>query len=197
MANCLHNPNLKMKPKIINADQAALLVENNQTLCIGGGGAGHAVPDKLLEALGARFKESSSPSNLTILHACGIGENDQRGLNHIAHKGLVNAVIGGFWGNAPKLGKLALEDEIDGYNLPQGVLAQLLRATAEGEKFLLKKTGLNTFVDPRFEGGKVNSRTTRDLVELVDIHGEEHLLYHTTPVDMAFIRGTSIDSEGK
>lgn len=185
-----------MIPKIITVQQAALLVENNKTLCIGGGGAGHAVPDKLLEALGARFKETSSPGKLTILHACGIGENNRRGLNHLAHEGLVDTVIGGFWGNAPKMGKLALENKIKGYNFPQGVLAQLLRATAEGEKFLVKKTGLNTFVDPRFEGGKVNSNTFNDLVEIVDFHGEEHLLYHTTPIDVAFIRGTSIDCEG-
>ncbi len=185
-----------MKPKIITAVQAAELVENEKTLCIGGGGAGHAVPDKLLEALGDRYVQTSSPKKINILHPCGIGENNVRGLNHLAHEGLLNNVIGGFWGNAPKMGRLALDNKIKGYNLPQGVLGHLMRATAGGEKGLLKKTGLHTFVDPRYEGGKVNPSTTEDLVEVVNIHGEEYLYYHTIPIDIAFIRGSSIDVEG-
>jgi propionate CoA-transferase len=185
-----------MKPKIITAAQAAELVENEKALCIGGGGAGHAVPDKLLKALGDRHVQTSSPKKINILHPCGIGENNIRGLNHLAHEGLLNTVIGGFWGNAPKMGRLALDNKIKGYNLPQGVLGHLMRATAGGEKGLLKKTGLHTFVDPRYEGGKVNPSTTEDLVELVNIHGEEYLFYHTIPIDIAFIRGSSIDVEG-
>jgi len=185
-----------MNPEIITAYEAAQLVEDQVTLCIGGGGAGHAVPDKLLKALGQRFQQSSSPRNLTILHPCGIGENKERGLNHLAHQGLADRVIGGFWGNAPSMGKLALENKIKGYNLPQGVLGHLMRATAGGESGLLKKTGLHTFVDPRLQGGKVNEITTEDLVNLVEIDGEESLYYRTIPIDISFIRGSSIDVEG-
>lgn len=185
-----------MKPKIITAAQAAALVADDKTLCIGGGGAGHAVPDKLMEALGQRYSLTSTPKNINILHPCGIGENNVRGLNHLAHAGLLNTVIGGFWGNAPKMGQLALDNKIKGYNLPQGVLGHLMRATAGGEKGLLKRTGLHTFVDPRYEGGKVNPSTMENLVEVVHIHGEEYLFYHTIPVDIAFIRGSSIDKEG-
>lgn len=185
-----------MNPKIISAEAAASFVKNGVTLCIGGGGAGHAVPDKLMEALGKRFVKTALPKKINILHPCGIGENNVRGLNHLAHEGLLDTVIGGFWGNAPKMGKLALENKIKGYNLPQGVLGHLMRATAGGEKGLLKKTGLHTFVDPRFEGGRVNKKTTEPLVEVVKINGEEYLFYHTIPVDISFIRGSSIDVEG-
>lgn len=185
-----------MNPKIISAEAAASFVKNGVTLCIGGGGAGHAVPDKLMEALGKRFVRTALPRKINILHPCGIGENNVRGLNHLAHEGLLDTVIGGFWGNAPRMGKLALENKIKGYNLPQGVLGHLLRATAGGEKGLLKKTGLHTFVDPRFQGGKVNHKTTKDLVEVVMINEEEYLFYHSIPVDIAFIRGSSIDVEG-
>jgi len=185
-----------MNPEVISAEQAAMLVKDNITLCIGGGGAGHAVPDRLIEALGRRFQNTSSPKKISVLHPCGIGDNNVRGMNHVAYEGLLDTVIGGFWGNAPKLGKLALENKIKGYNLPQGVLAHLLRATAGGDKGLLKKTGLNTFVDPRFEGGKVNKITKKDIVEVVNVNNEEYLYYHTHPVDVAFIRGSSVDVEG-
>lgn len=67
--NIFHNalPYLhRMNPKIIEASEAALLIKDNDTLCIGGGGAGHAVPDKLLEALGERFIRTSSPKKKLI-----------------------------------------------------------------------------------------------------------------------------------
>jgi len=185
-----------MKPILVSAETAVSLVRNGDTLCIGGGGAGHAVPDKLMEALGQRFAKTALPKKITIIHPCGIGENNVRGLNHLAYNGLLDTVIGGFFGNAPKMAKLALENKIKAYNFPQGVLAHLMRSTAGGEKGLLKKTGLNTFVDPRFEGGKVNKCTTKDLVEIIEIHGEDYLFYHTIPVDISFIRGTSVDKEG-
>ena len=185
-----------MNPKIISAEAAASFVKNGVTLCIGGGGAGHAVPDKLLEALGKRYVKTALPRKINVLHPCGIGENNVRGLNHLAHEGLLDTVIGGFSGNPPRMGKLTLENKIKAYNFPQGVLGHLMRATAGGEKGLLKKTGLHTFVDPRFQGGKVNEKTKKDLVEVVNIQGEEFLFYHAIPVDIAFIRGSSIDSEG-
>ncbi|MCG8307566.1 MAG: acyl CoA:acetate/3-ketoacid CoA transferase [Cytophagales bacterium] len=185
-----------MNPKRISAEEAAQLVKDRDTLCIGGGGAGHAVPDKLMEALGKRYERTSQPGNITILHPCGLGENNERGLNHLAHEGLAETVIGGFWGNAPKMARLGAEGKVKGYNFPQGVLSHLMRATAGGERGLLTKTGLHTFVDPRYEGGKVNENTDRDLVEVVTIAREEFLFYHTLPVDICFIRGSSIDTNG-
>lgn len=185
-----------MKPKIISAEAAASLVKNGHTLCIGGGGAGHAVPDKLMEALGHRFRKTGKPEKITILHPCGIGENNVRGLNHLAHEGLVDTVVGGFWGNAPRMAKLGAKGKIKGYNFPQGVLSHLMRATAGGEKGLVAKTGLHTFVDPRYGGGKVNVNTTEDLVDNVTIRGEEFLYYHTLPINICFIRGSSADANG-
>ena len=44
-----------MNPKVISAEAAVSFIKSEQTLCIGGGRAGHAVPDKLMEALGKRF----------------------------------------------------------------------------------------------------------------------------------------------
>ena len=185
-----------MNPKIISAEAAVSFVKNEDTLCIGGGGAGHAVPDKLMEALGQRFRKTAKPQKITILHPCGIGENNVRGLNHLAHEGMVDTVIGGFWGNAPRMAKLGAEGRVKGYNLPQGVLSHLMRATAGGEKGLLTRTGLYTFVDPRYGGGKVNANTKKDLVEIVNIKDQEFLYYHALPVNICFIRGSSADANG-
>lgn len=183
-------------PEIITPLHAAELIQNEHTVCIGGGGAGHAVPDEVLRALGQRFQHSGKPLDLTILHPCGIGDSDSLGLNHIAYPELLKRVIGGFYGNAPKMVELALKNMYEAYNFPQGVLSHLTRAIAAGEPGLLTKTGLHTFVDPRYEGGKVNTAAAEDLVELINIGDEELLYYKTMPVDIAIIRGTSVDKNG-
>ena len=185
-----------MQPQLVSARRAIDHIQDRQTICVGGAGAGHAIPDKLLEALGERFTGTGQPTQLTVIHPCGVGDNDQRGLNHVAHEGLLKRNIGGFWGNAPKMVALAQAGKVEGYNFPQGVLSHLMRATAGGEAGYLTKTGLGTFVDPRYEGGKVNERTTEDLVEVVTVGGRDQLYYHTHPIDVALIRGSSVDKEG-
>jgi propionate CoA-transferase len=37
---------------ILTADQAAEFIQDGNTICIGGGGAGHAIPDEILKAIG-------------------------------------------------------------------------------------------------------------------------------------------------
>ena len=43
----------------------------------------------------------------------------------------------------------------------------------------LSKVGLGTFVDPRYEGGKMNERTKplEDIVEIMQIDGEDYMFY--------------------
>ena len=182
--------------KITTAKDAVSQIQNGATVAIGGAGAGHAVPDKILEALGMHYQETGQPNGILTIHPCGIGDNDKRGLNHIALEGLIHTDIGGFWGNAPKMVDLAKLHKIKGYNFPQGVLSHLMRACASGKPGVITKVGLKTFADPRVEGGKINEITTEDLVSLLEIHGKEYLFYKAFPIDVAIIRGTSIDREG-
>lgn len=181
--------------KVITAAEAAAMVKNGDTVATSGF-VGSGCPEALSKALEARFLETGEPKDLTYFYAAAQGNRDGRGAEHYAHKGMTKRVIAGHYNTAPALGKLILDGDIEGYNLPQGTLAQLCRDIAAHKPGTITHVGLNTFVDPRNQGGKLNDITTEDIVEVVDILGEEKLLYKAFPFDVAFIRGTYADELG-
>jgi len=181
--------------KILSAADAVKLVHAGDVVASSGYG-GHGVPEQLLVALEERFVATGAPRDLTLVFAGGQGDGDTRGLNHLGHTGLVRRVVAGHYGLVPAIAKLAVDDSIEAYNLPEGVIVHLYRNMAGGGPGLLSTIGLGTFVDPRLEGGKVNATTEEDLVELLELEGEEWLLYRSLPVSVALIRGTTADPTG-
>ena len=184
-----------IKDKIVTADEAIALIRNGDSVsCSGFVGIG--TPEELFAALERRFIETQSPRDLTLVFAAAPGDGKERGLNRLAHEGLVARAIGGHWALVPKLAKLAIDDRIQAYNLPLGIISHLYRDVAAHRPGTLSKVGLGTFVDPRHGGGKINSRTSEDLVRVMDIDGEEWLFYKVFPVNVALIRGTTADPAG-
>ena len=183
------------KVKIISAKEAAMMVEDGMTVSTNGFVACD-LPEELTSALEQRFLETGSPKNLTYLYAAGQGNQDGSGADHFAHEGMISTVIAGHYNMAPKLGKMIIANQVKAYNLPQGTLSQLYRDIAAKKLGTLTHVGLYTFADPRVEGGKLNEVTTEDIVEVVNVCGEERLLYKAIPVDMVFIRGTYADVHG-
>lgn len=183
------------KVSIITAQEAASMVTDHMTITTSGFVAS-GLPESLSCALEERFIKTGQPRDLTLFYAAALGNRDGSGAEHFAHEGMTKRVIGGHWNMAPKLGELVLENKIEGYNLPQGTLSQLFRDIAAHRIGTLTHVGLNTFADPRLEGGKLNSIATDDLVEVVSILGQEKLLYKAFPIDLAFLRGTYADEHG-
>ncbi len=161
-----------------------------------GSGGGLLEPDGVLAGLEAAFKETGHPRDLTLVHALGIGDKGERGTNRFAHEGMVKRVIGGHWTWSPRMLDMARNGDIEAYCLPSGVIINLMREIGAGRPGLITRVGLGTFVDPRNGGGRSNSRTDEEIVELMTIDGEEYLRYKPFPVDLGVIRGTFADEDG-
>ncbi len=182
--------------KVITADQAGALIPDNATIFLGGL-AVTSLPEEILQGVERQFLASGHPRNVTTW-ACGaVGNSGEAGMKHFAHKGMVKRVVAGHFGQTGKeMMKMVFDGEVEAYNFPQGSLSHLTRQIANRSPGLLTKVGLGTFVDPRLEGGKMNSRSTEDLVELVEFKGEEWLFYPPPKIDVAIIRGTLADEKG-
>lgn len=184
-----------MKNKIVTAAEAIAIIRDRDTVCTSGF-VGVGTPDELLIALEKRYRETRHPSALTLMFAAAPGDSKDRGLNRLAHDGLLKRVIGGHWALVPKLGVLAIANRIEAYNLPLGCISHLYRSIAAGGPGTITKVGLRTFVDPRLQGGKLNEATTENLVDVVQINGEEWLCYKAFPINVAILRGTTADPAG-
>jgi propionate CoA-transferase len=188
--------------RVLSAEQAAALIPDGAVVAISSS-SGLNTPDRVLRAIGERFEREGRPQGLTTLHPIGTGDMyGIKGIDHLARPGLLARVIAGSYPSgpsslaSPKIWRMIEEDAVAAYNLPSGLIFDMLRDVAAKRAGVLTRTGLDTFVDPRREGGRMNRRATDAIVKLVELDGEEWLHIKNIPPDVAIIRGTTADARG-
>ena len=188
--------------QVITAEQAAALIPNDSIVVISSSSGLHC-PDAVLKAIGEHFAETGEPKNITTLHPIASGDvYGIAGVDHLAQKGLLKRTIAGSYPSgpssmpSPKIWQMINNNEIEAYNFPSGTLFHMLREAAAKRPGVLTQVGSDTFVDPRRNGGRMNSITPPDIVRIVEFDGEEWLYFKAIQPNIAIIRGTTADEFG-
>ena len=185
-----------MNLKHCSAREVAESIQNEDVIAVSTNGGGMGEPDAILEAIEQRFLSTGQPNRLTLIYSLGFGNGVDSGLNRFAHEGMLKRVIGAHFSWGPKLQELIKADLVEAYGFPAGAVHGLLRETGAGRPGFITHVGLHTFADPRYKGGKSNSISMDDLVEIISIGGQEKLRYLPQPVNVALLRGTFGDHRG-
>ncbi|MTI66433.1 MAG: CoA transferase subunit A [Firmicutes bacterium] len=160
--------------KFIKLDEAVDQIKDGMTVMIGGFlgcGNPHKIIDKLVDK---GVKDLTIIANDTSFVDYGLGKL-------VANK-QVKKVITSHIGTNKETGRQMNEKETEVILVPQGTLAEQIRAAGAGLGGILTPTGVGTIV----EEGK----------EKIEIEGKEYLLELPLSADVALIKGSKVDNFG-
>lgn len=186
-----------MTNKVVTFEEAVSCIRDESTVFVSGI-ENIMLPDKTLKALEDRFLTTGHPCNMTEFHTTIHGMGEGVGLERFAHEGMVRRVIGSGFSflKTSKMTAMLRENKIEAYIIPMGTIFEILHSTSAGEKYTFSSTGIGTFVDCDVEGGRMNQVSTDNLCEKITIKGQEYLCYENPRIDVAIIRGTTVDECG-
>lgn len=154
-------------------------------------------PADLIGELGKRFEKTGEPKDLSIYCSTGFGSwTTNSRCEAPIRAGAVKKLILSHFATMPDSSRMILNNEIEGYNLPLGVMSHMVRAAAAGQPYYITKVGCNLFVDPKIGGSKLNERSKDDWVSEMEIEGERFLRYNTPKFDVVLMKGSSADIYG-
>ncbi|MBT0782782.1 acyl CoA:acetate/3-ketoacid CoA transferase [Paracoccus sp. pheM1] len=189
--------------KIRTAHQAAELVRDGAVIAVNSS-SGLLCPDHVLAALGERFAQEGAPRGLTTIHPIAAGDMfGTPGVDHIAHPGMIARIIGGSYPSGPsnaeppKIWQRILAEEVAAYNVPSGIVFDMLREGAAQRPGVLTKVGMETFADPALDGCAMNATArAAPIVKRLAFEGEDWLYFPALRPDVALIRATTADENG-
>ena len=183
------------RTRFLTLAEAAELIPDGATVAVNSS-SGLLCPDALLRAVGERFAQHGHPQNLTTIHPIAAGDMyGIDGIDHIARPGLLARVIAGSLPSGPSsmespaIWRMVYENEVEAYNIPSGLIFHQLREAAAKRPGVLTQLGMDTFLDPRRQGGRMNERTREDIVQLVEFDGQEWLYLRALHPDVALVSG--------
>lgn len=177
--------------QVMTARQAADLIRDGDCIAFNGQ-VRFALAEKFISALEERFLETGSPRNLRYLSStCFVPMNKLAPL-----KGLIREMIAGHWVSFFDFAPHILNNELEAYNVPQGIISLNYSAAAARIPGFLTRAGLHTYTDPRFGSGALNEISQKKFATPTEIDGKEYLFYHTIYPDVCILRGTTCDPNG-
>ncbi|MCA3513935.1 MAG: acyl CoA:acetate/3-ketoacid CoA transferase [Rhodobacter sp.] len=189
--------------KVKSAAGAARLVKDGAVVAVNSS-SGLLCPDDVLKALGQRFLAEGAPRGLTTIHPIAAGDMfGTRGVDHIAHKGMITRIIGGSYPSGPTnadpplIWQRILAGDVAAWNVPSGIIFDMLREGAAKRPGVLTTVGMDTFVDPEQDGCAMNALARQSpLVRRVEFDGDTWLHFPALRPDVAIIRATTADENG-
>ena len=182
--------------KVVDLEAAIAMIKDGDTIVVDGITFG--CPEELCLAVEESFLKKGKPREITLFGPGGTGDTRGRGFDHFAHEGLLKRYIGSYLNLTRKLDQFIREEKAEGYLVPLGVCCHLLREISAGRPGVFKTVGLKTYIDPRYEGGRLNSISTDSdyVAKIMTIEGKDYLFFKTFSIDVALIRGTTADEDG-
>jgi len=168
-----------MRNKVLNsADEAVASIKDGSVIMVGGFMA-CGTPEILIDAL-----VKKGVKNLTII--CDDGGWPDKGVGRLIANGQVRRLIASHVGLNPEVARRSNTDvaseKLELTLVPQGTLAECIRADGAGLGGVLTPTGVGTIIA---EGKKV-----------INIDGKDFLLEKPLHADFALIRASKIDKFG-
>ncbi len=190
-------------PKIVSALEAVSHIADNAVVAVNSS-SGLCCPDAVLKALGQRFEREKHPRRLTMLHPIAAGDMfGIGGIDHIAREGLIARTIAGSYPSGPssseppRIWQMITSNQIAAYNVPSGIMFDMLREAAAKRPGVITKIGLDTFVDPRHEACAMNERAMENaIVRNMNFEGEDWLYFPAIVPHVAILRGSECDARG-
>ncbi|GJH26556.1 acyl CoA:acetate/3-ketoacid CoA transferase [Caballeronia novacaledonica] len=189
--------------KVISADAAAQLLHDGDIVSISSS-SGLGCPDKVLAAIGARFEREGRPRGITTLNPIAAGDMyGVKGIDHLARRGLLARTLAGSYPSGPSslpmpnVWRMIVDNEIEAYNVPSGILFDMHRDAAARRPGVLTKVGIGTFVDPELQGCAMNAAArAKPIVRKVSFDGGDWLYFPAIAPRVAIIRATTADEAG-
>lgn len=161
-------------------------------------------PDRVLQALGERFRAEGHPRGITTLHPIAAGDMyGVKGIDHIAQDGLLARVLGGSYPSGPSnlpmpaIWQMIVEERVAAWNVPSGILFDMHREAAARRPGVLTRVGMDTFADPLREGCAMNTKAAAEpIVKRVEFGGETWLHFANIYPDTCILRATTADENG-
>jgi len=193
-----------MFSKIVDAATSLSTLKDNSVVAISGFNMA-TTPEYLILELYKRYSEIGHPKGIFII-SDALPALPGRALDQVAERlyrdpaqDFLRGVLIPFLAFSPWLQKMIIDNRIESYGWPIGIAAYWFREVASGRPGLITKIGLETFLDPRKEGGALNEIGKKNMsckISVINIEREEYLLYQAPKPDYAIIRASTADEIG-